>query len=196
MQKYNPDKHHRRSIRLIGYDYAQEGLYFITLCVQNRKHIFGKIENEKLCLNPIGQIAYNEWLNTAQIRDNIALHDFIVMPNHFHAILQILWQKGKEEDIGKFKSPSQTIGSIIRGYKIATIKKIKDYIHNYYGTGELQFAPTEFAPTIEIIKKLDYKIWQRNYYEHIIRNEKSNNHISQYIINNPINWEKDSLHNE
>ncbi|MCB0501434.1 MAG: hypothetical protein KDD32_02030 [Bacteroidetes bacterium] len=193
MPRYNPDKHHRRSIRLKGYDYAQEGLYFITLCIQNRKHIFGKIENENLILNPIGQIAYNEWLNTTQIRNNIALHESIVMPNHFHAILEILSKKGKEEDIEKFKSPSQTIGSIIRGYKIATIKKIKDYIQNYNisSTGELQFAPT-----IEIIKKLDYKIWQRNYYEHIIRNELSYKRISQYIINNPINWAKDSLHHE
>ncbi|MBK9734491.1 MAG: hypothetical protein IPO92_05775 [Saprospiraceae bacterium] len=89
----------------------------------------------------------------------------------------------------KFKSPSQTIGAIIRGYKIATIKKIKDHILNS-DRGELQFAPT--GPTEEIIQ-LDFKIWQRNYYEHIIRDEKSYQTISEYIINNPAKWTEDKF---
>ncbi len=99
----------------------------------------------------------------------------------------------------KFKSPSHTIGAIIRGYKIATIKKIKDHILNSdsSSTGELQFAPTEIAPTptpqTEEIIQLDFKIWQHNYYEHIIRNEKSYQTISKYIINNPAKWTEDKF---
>lgn len=209
MNPYNPHIHHRRSIRLKGYDYAQAGLYFITICVQNRECLFGEIINREIALNEFGKIAFNEWQNTIEIRKNIALHDFIIMPNHIHGIIEItdILNTSSEEkkEIGKFQSPSQTIGSIIRGYKIATIKRIKELINNNSSTGELQFAPTTpTAPTAptniapaaptEIIKSLNYKIWQRNYYEHIIRNEQSYQNISNYIINNPAKWVEDKFH--
>ncbi len=210
MNQYNPHHHHRRSIRLKGYDYAQAGLYFITICAQNRECLFGTVENGEMILNEYGQIAYNEWQKTPEIRTNVALGEFIIMPNHIHGIIEIIFQKeNSKSEIGKFQSPSQTIGSIIRGYKIATIKKIKDLISLYSGNelkseiglgesksemnkGELQFAPTE-APTEKIIQ-LDFKIWQRNYYEHIIRNEQAYQNISNYIVNNPLNWDKDKFH--
>ncbi len=194
MNKYNPQKHHRRSIRLQGYDYSQEGLYFITICCQDRTHLFGEIVDGKMILNSYGEIAQKEWQNTSAIRDNVVLYDFVVMPNHFHSILKITFQKGNNE-IGKFQSPSQTVGAIIRGYKIATIKKIKDFIlfseRANISTGELQFAPT--APT-EKIKELDFKIWQRNYYEHIIRNEEAYERISDYIRDNPKRWNEDKFY--
>ena len=206
MKNYNPNLHHRRSIRLKRYDYSQAGLYFITLCIQNRNLIFGHIENAEMKLNPFGEIAFNEWQNTSEIRDNIRLHEFIIMPDHMHGIIEIIFSKGQENDgtIHPFQSPSQTIGSIIRGYKISTIKKIKDLIlsEEEASTGELQFAPIQpqiynkapilpqkdqitqitgelpFAPILpqkdqialtEKIKSLNFKIWQRNYYESIIR---------------------------
>ncbi|MET3046985.1 hypothetical protein [Flavobacterium covae] len=240
--KYNPYIHHRKSIRLKGYDYSQAGLYFITLCCEDRAPLFGHIENGKMILNSFGEIALTEWYHTEQVRDNCVIHESVVMPNHMHGIIEITQKKGTEDEIGKFQSPSQTIGSIIRGYKIATIKKIKDLIlenniDNRTGesqftpnkgklnsasnkgelnfasnkgeldfasnkgeldfalsTGELQFAPTApTAPTTEIIKSLDFKIWQRNYWEHIIRNENAYHRISNYIINNPQKWENDKL---
>ena len=144
MKIYNPNLHHRRSIRLKRYDYSQAGLYFITLCLQNRNLIFGHIENAEMKLNPFGEIAFKEWQNTAEIRDNIRLHEFIIMPDHMHGIIEIIFSKGQENDgaIHPFQSPSQTIGSIIRGFKISTIKKIKDLILSIdERTGELQFAP-------------------------------------------------------
>ncbi len=208
MTQYNPNIHHRRSIRLKGYDYARKGLYFITLCVQNREPIFGDVQNGKMILNPYGEIACQEWQNTQNIRNNVALHECIVMPNHFHAIIEILFNKGKKGDVGKFKSPSQTLGSIIRGYKIAAIKKIKDFTKEKEkklkigesdkrksDTGELQFAPsiTPFRAQ-KIIKELNFKIWQRNYHEHIIRNNKAYQNISKYIINNPKKWEEDKFY--
>ncbi|WP_247653549.1 transposase [Flavobacterium sp. CS20] len=287
MSSYNPKYHHRRSIRLKGYDYTQEGLYFITLCIQDREHIFGEIKNGDMHLNAFGKIAEHEWLNTANIRDNVSLHEYIIMPNHIHGIIEITFQKETANEIGAFKSPSQSIGSIIRGYKIATIKRIKDFINsnlkdykrelkegdkkenyrgelkegdkkenyrgelkegdkkenyrgelkegdkkeNYRGElkegdkkenyrGELQFAPTGSAPTgsaptgsaptgsaptgsaptekpalaaTRKIINLDFKIWQRNYYEHIIRNKKAYKNISNYIINNPKKWEEDKF---
>ena len=200
MNNYNPNKHHRRSIRLKGYDYSQAGLYFITLCVQNRKNLFGKIENGKLILNNLGEIAKDEWEKTPEIRKNISLGEFIIMPNHFHAIISIDYQI-KETGVlqytqTEFKSPSQTIGAIIRGYKGAATKRIKELIRNNNSTGELQYAPTptelQYAPTAPTID-LNKSIWQRNYWEHIIRNEKEYYRISKYIINNPIKWEKDKL---
>lgn len=198
MNKYNPQKHHRRSIRLQGYDYSQEGLYFITICCQDRTHLFGEIVDGKMILNSYGEIAQKEWQNTSAIRDNVILHEFVVMPNHFHSIIEIIFQKGNN-DIGKFQSPSQTVGAIIRGYKIATIKKIKDYILNTGekindSKGELQFAPTAPTAPTEKIKELDFKIWQRNYYEHIIRNEEAYERISDYIRDNPKRWNEDKFY--
>lgn len=206
---YNPNKHNRKSIRLKGYDYSQAGLYFITICCQDKAHLFGKIENGIMLLNDFGQIAHNEWKYTEKIRDNIHIHDYIIMPDHIHGIIEILFKKNEKEEtqISKFTSPSQSLGSIIRGYKIATIKKIKEHIHNkedlLKSTGELQFAPTN--PTVRancnspqqftlIAKKkilaLNYKIWQRNYYETIIRNKTAYKNISNYIRNNPKNWKE------
>ena len=146
-----------------------------------------------MVLNEFGKIAYKEWEETDKIRKNCALHEFIIMPNHIHGIIEIIFQNktsNNSENIGKFKSPSQTIGSIIRGYKIAAIKKIKEEILNNSGgcTGELQFAPT----ALKIIQ-LDYKIWQRNYHEHIIRNDNAFQNISKYIKNNPKKWEEKKL---
>src|SRR5215210_2961095 len=92
--KYNPEIHKRRSIRLKGYDYSQEGLYFITICVQNRKCLFGKIENDEMILNDAGQMVQTEWEKLTERFNNIELHEFVVMPNHFHGILEIVHNVG------------------------------------------------------------------------------------------------------
>ena len=208
MEQYNPNKHHRRSIRLQGYDYSQAGLYFVTLVCQDRAHLFGAIKDGIMCLNEFGQIAADEWLHTQEVRNNVVLHEYVIMPNHIHGIIEILFPKESNNIVGEFRSPSQTIGAIIRGYKIATIKRIKElvkrteeskgeyskgeYSKGEYSKGELQFAPTvPTARTREIIKSLEYKIWQRNYYEHIIRDEKAYINISNYIIENPKRWIND-----
>lgn len=200
---YNPNIHNRRSIRLKGYDYSQEGLYFITIVCKNREYLFGKTENQSVILNNLGEIADTEWLNTINIRKNIILHEYIIMPNHMHGIIEIVGGKGEGDDVkgvlqyapteltaptdltapgdhtdptapanltatikkaGGFQSPSKTIGAIIRGYKGAVTKQIN------------------------IIRKtLGTPVWQRNYWEHIIRNEAEYNRIANYIINNPEN---------
>ena len=202
---YNPDIHHRKSIRLKGYDYSQKGLYFITICTQHRSHIFGKIEKGKMILNEYGGIAAEEWLKTPVIRKNITLGQFIIMPNHFHSIIHIEYKIGnKNEPAGKLKSPSQTIGVIIRGYKGATTKRI-NIIHNKmnHRTGVLQYAPTgaqilkgESSHTTLTEKLYPFKkksIWQSNYWEHIIRNEDEYLRIANYIKNNPEKWYNDKL---
>ena len=183
----------RQSIRLKNYDYSQKGSYFITLVTQDRIHLFGKIEDGKMILNTVGKILEEEWRNTIQMRPNIALGEFIIMPDHMHMIITITAQMEKKDDKewihSNPKCPSQTIGAIIRGFKGASTKKINLFLNS---TGESQFAPpteSQFAPT-EFYKN---KIFQRNYYEHIIRNQKDYNRIEQYIIDNPMNWKKKKL---
>ena len=207
---YNPNIHHRKSIRLKGYDYSKEGLYFITICTQNREHLFGEItvgagyscpDNDrikvsrpdtdtKIKLNNIGEIIENEFLNLIKKYQNINLHEYIIMPNHFHCIIEIVsysvgnnentektgWENlektGREnlEKTGR-ENPAPTIGNIIGYFKYQTTK-----IYN---------------EIMDIKNDKFLKIWQRNYYEHIIRNEETYLKISNYIINNPLNWKED-----
>jgi putative transposase len=172
MPKYNPDIHHRRSIRLQHYDYSQAGSYFITLCTLNRQCLFGEVLSGEMRLSELGVMIRDEWLKTPGRRPNVGLGEWVVMPNHFHAIV-MLNGCGKEEDGGgrmqyapTVKSPSQTLGAIVRGFKSAVTRA------GAYETS----------------------IWQRNYWEHIIRDEHSHHEIATYIANNPTQWENDTLH--
>lgn len=204
----NSNLPNRQSIRLKNYDYSQLGSYFITLVTQDRLHLFGKIEDGKMILNTVGKIVEEEWIKTIQLRTNIALGEFIIMPDHMHMIIRITAQMEKNE-VKEWihsnpKSPSQTIGAIIRGFKGASTKKINLFLNS---TGELPFAPTSelpFAPTIEspfaptesqftTTEFYKNKIFQRNYYEHIIRDRIDYNRIEQYILDNPKNWKKKKL---
>lgn len=188
----------RQSTRLKTYDYSLEGSYFITIVTQDRLHLFGKIANSQMILNAVGEIVKQEWENSIQLRSNISLGEFIIMPDHMHMILTIDHQitndkESKEWEHSTPKSPSQTIGAIIRGFKGACTKKINLFFNS---TGELQFAPTDelqFAPIDELQLAPTFyknKIWQRNYYDQIIRNQADYNRIEQYIIDNPQNWKK------
>ena len=178
------EKHHRRSIRLKEYDYSQVGLYFITICTQKHLCLFGKIEEGKMILNEYGIIAEKELIKTSEMRPNIHLDEFIIMPNHIHGIIEITNRRGtmrrapsmhryptsyrapKVEQFGK--PTSNTIPTIIRGYKSALTKQI-NILRNQPGV----------------------PVWQRNYFEHIIRNEKEMNETREYIINNPLKWDLD-----
>ncbi|RIY36850.1 hypothetical protein CKY20_04795 [Capnocytophaga canis] len=188
MKKYNPDKHKRRSIRLKGYDYSREGLYFITICCQNRAHYFGEIINEEMQLNEIGEIAQKCWRDIPNHFKNVLLHTFVVMPNHIHGIIEIVTPVGanqhlldnetanqhlpddnRAKDISPLRGTSNTIGSIVRGFKIGVTKWVRSNTNIH-------------------------QIWQRNYYEHIIRNEASYFRIHEYIENNPAKWTEDCFH--
>ena len=180
---FNSKIHHRRSVRLKNYDYSQNGMYFVTICTQDWKCLFGKVtENSKgemICvLNQAGKIAEKELRNTEKIRENVEMDCFIVMPNHVHAIIKIGNSVGaycntplQKQTKTKFQSPSKNLGAIVRGYKSTVTKKIN----------ELQNTP-------------GIPVWQRNYHEHIIRNEKSLGKIRDYIFHNAAKWEKDKFH--
>ena len=170
--KYQTDIRHRRSLRLKGYDYKQAGVYFVSMCTLNRTCFFGDIVNGEMMLNAEGQIVAEEWIKTAEIRNNIELDEWVVMPNHFHGILVINECRGtarRAPTVEQFGKPvSNSIPTIIRSFKSAVTKRIN----------ELRNSPGA-------------KIWQRNYYEHIIRNEDELNCIREYITNNPLKWEFD-----
>lgn len=184
---YNPQKHHRRSIRLKGYDYTQAGYYFITICTQNRLCLFGDIENGVMVLNDAGKMVENWYYNLNNKYPDIKCHTMVVMPNHFHCVIEntgrpvgadpsICPNGNKMDDdeiLGEHKgSPLQ---DVVRWFKTMTT--------NYYirGVNENGWHP------------FPGKLWQRNYWEHIIRNQDEYKRISAYIINNPMKWDADKL---
>ena len=180
--KYNPDIHHRRSIRLKRYDYSQNGAYFVTICVQNREFLFGKIENGKMILNNAGKMIEKYWREIPEHYPNVILDVFVIMPNHMHGILIIdnvrvplvgTHQKGQPQGIAPTRK--NTIGDIIGAFKSLTTN---EYIR---GVKNGKFPPFE------------KRIWQRNYHEHIIRNEQSLEKIQNYIIHNPQKWQDDKF---
>ncbi len=178
---YNSNIHHRRSVRLKGYDYSQAGLYFITICTHIRECLFGEIEmvgiSHVMSLSDAGKIANECWLEIPKHFPNTVLHEHIVMPNHVHGIIELV----NEANIGvenfqplhernEFqKMIPRSIGSIVKGFKIGVTK---------------WFRTNTDVETV----------WQRNYYEHIIRNEQSYQTISEYIINNPAKWNDDKFY--
>lgn len=203
--KYNPKIHHRRSIRLKGYDYSQAGAYFITVCCHNRVCRFAKIENNEMILNEFGQIAYDDWVKLPERFPNFELDVFQIMPNHMHGIIILT-------DVGATLAvvPNTIVPNTVTQNTIAP-----NYAKDGNGVviGNSNRARVNRAPTIgdivgaykslvandclEIYKtknEMMGKLLQRNYYEHIIRNEQSYQNISRYIINNPANWKEDKFY--
>jgi len=210
---YNPNKGNhkglprRRSIRLKGYDYSQAGLYFITICVQDRECLFGKIENGEMILNDAGIMVENEWLKIPDRFTNVHLHEYVVMPNHFHAIMEIavgatlVVAQHDENEIGQPQgvAPTDIIHEMAdneneigqpQGIAPTKPKTVGDMVGAFQSIVTVEY--------IRGVKQLGWqpfnrKLWQRNYWEHIIRDEQSYQRISTYIINNPKNWDDDSL---
>jgi len=177
--KYNPDIHHRRSIRLKGYDYSQAGFYFITICTQNRLCLFGEIENGEMVLNDAGWMVNQFWNEIPNHYLHGKLHEYVVMPNHVHGIIEITANPGANVGANNYSplrqqsfrpnGTSKTIGSIVRGFKIGVTKWFR-------GNTDI------------------HTVWQRNYYEHIIRDETSYDQISEYIQTNALKWQDDKYY--
>jgi putative transposase len=175
--KSDSKTHHRRSLRLPQYDYAQPGGYFITICTHDRVCLFGNIVNGTMVLNDAGKMVEKYWNEIPQHFTHITLNEYAVMPNHFHGIIFIVGAGSSRpmlldrcEDCGKEgrEDRAPTVGNIVAYFKYQSTKHI-----NVMRNGGFQ------------------KLWQRNYYERVIRNEKELFETRQYIINNPMNWELD-----
>ena len=159
---FDRQKHHRRSIRLGGYDYSQPGGYFITIVTQNRECLFGDIIKGKMILNDAGKMIRRIWNELPTRFLNIELDESIVMPNHFHGILHII------------EKMNHILGDMVGAFESITTH---EYILGVKNTGWPPF---------------NKKLWQRNYWEHIIRDENDLNRIREYIINNPLDWKSDN----
>jgi REP element-mobilizing transposase RayT len=190
--KFDPQKHHRRSIRLKDYDYSQAGAYYVTIDVQNRECLFGDIVNYEMILNAAGKMIEEQWNALPESFPNIDLDLHQIMPNHFHGILVIV-------GAAFMAAPSLVVAHDV---------EIKNIHENRAGTRP---APTsnhalgdivgafKSITTNEYIKGVDDKnwprfykrLWQRNYYEHIVRDEADLNRIRDYIQSNPANWDED-----
>ena len=194
--KFNPEKHHRRSIRLKGYDYTQPGAYFITICTYQRQCLFGEIIAGTMHLNLTGQIVQTCWKNLSKHFPFIELDVFTVMPNHLHGII-IITETNPNQNLNvgekhscpnildlpknEYKNASpftdkppakgtqtQSLGAIIQNFKSTSTRKINRINENFGKT-----------------------LWQRNYHEQIIRDEQSLHYIQQYITENSQNWRED-----
>lgn len=209
---YNPAIHHRRSIRLKGYDYSQAGMYFVTICVHGCENLFGEIvggenvgagskpapldgetsqpgksshtnraglesaptnespqpgESSRMELNEYGKIVEYTWNDLINHIDGIELGEFIIMPNHIHFIIIIIGAIR----VGLEPAPTTPLSEIVRQLKTFSARRINEK------------RGTRGAP-----------VWQRNYWEHIIRDEKAYDNIAAYIVNNPVTWAQDKLH--
>jgi len=178
--KYDPDKHHRRSIRLNSYDYRQSGSYFITVCTHDRKCFFGTVDGREMQLNDVGQMVKSTWQELPSRFSSVWLDEFTVMPNHIHGVIlvgaQFIAPKlTASQDFGILNpgtlergaiNRAPTLGKIVRAYKARSTRLIR------------RMATPDFA-------------WQRNYYEHVVRDEKSLNRIREYILTNPARWDSD-----
>lgn len=186
-QKYNPEIHHRRSIRLKEYDYSLAGAYFITICTQNRECLFGKIESGKMILTDQGRVILDCWCDLPNHYKNAELGELVIMPNHVHGIIVI----GTNNVGAIHESPftdsflneyEQNVNSrtLIKSRRKMILSKI---IGRFKMVSSKHINENRFTPGIPV--------WQRNYYEHIIRDEKEMEHIREYIYSNPSNWEND-----
>jgi len=158
--KYNPNIHHRRSIRLPGYDYSQPGAYFVTICIWQRECLLGEIQDGNILLSRYGEVVNFNWFNLTRVYPHIELDSFVIMPNHIHGIIII-----------KNQNKRHGLSEIVRGFKTFSARRIN------------QLRSVSAIP-----------LWQRGYYEHIIRNETTFSKIQEYIINNSSKWEMDEMH--
>jgi len=175
---YNPDIHHRRSIRLRDYDFSAAGAYFMTICAWNRDCLFGDIVNGEMVLNDLGRLVFAEWNRTPEIRKEIELDVAVVMPNHFHGIICIVDDGTNVGATGRspLTTPAavtsgprpRSLGAFVGGFKAATTKQI-NIIRNNPGC----------------------PVWQRNYYERVIRNDNELARAREYIMNNTLHWDND-----
>lgn len=189
------NKYRIESARLKNWDYGWNATYFVTICTKDRIGFFGNVVDGEMVLNDIGEIVETEWLKTFEMRPdmNLELGEFVVMPNHFHAIIGIGeneyntkrnpgWDPERRDAMhcvstindtinetkNKFGPQSKNLASIIRGFKIGVTKNAR-------------LINPDFA-------------WQSRYHDHIIRNDQSFQKITEYIMNNPLNWSEDQFH--
>jgi len=179
---------HRRSIRLQHHDYSQAAAYFVTICVHARQCLFGEVVNGEMVLNDLGKIVEECWDDIAQHFDNVELDTFIIMPNHVHGIIVFTNTvgAGSPRPDAKLKSNDKGAETADKGAETAPLRKRRTLgnvvaYFKYQSTKRLNLH--RHTPS--------FAVWQRNYYEHIVRDDADLNRIRQYIQRNPARWAED-----
>jgi len=173
---YHPDRHHRRSIRLPEYDYAGAGAYFVTVCASGHGCLFGEVRDGIMVLNRIGEMARDCWSAIPHHFDDVVLDQFVVMPNHIHGIV-VMCDGGVSEATHmrathasplRAGPPPRSLGAVVGSFKSAVTSRVNELRGN-----------------------AGCPVWQRNYFERVIRNERELAAIREYIANNPAKWAMD-----
>ena len=205
---YNPDKHHRRSIRFKGYDYTQAGAYFVTIVTQGRECLFGRVVNGDMHLNDAGQMIERWWSALSNKFPRVIPDAAIVMPNHFHGIIVITDGPIDDNDAAAVGADQRVRpmpgthadGGTHTGVPLRVCPET-GAARPSFDAGVPQivqwFKTMTTNAYIRGVKTLGWapfpgKLWQRNYYEHIIRDENAHHRIRHYIINNPAQWNADN----
>ncbi len=194
---YDPEKHHRRSIRLEGYDYTRPGAYFVTICTKKHTCQFGNIYNETVQLNRYGDIVQACWDNLLQHFPFIKLDAFVIMPNHLHGIVILTERDCNDVNGGRGEAFSRTHPGMPKIYT-ENASPLRSMTQQPHGT-----QSGSLGAIIQSFKSISTRkinttnnipgasLWQRNYYDHIIRNKKALNIIRRYITFNPLMWAYD-----
>ncbi|MBK8127638.1 MAG: transposase [bacterium] len=184
----------KNSLRLQRHDYRHPRTFFVTICVEGRHKLFGEVVNATMLLNEFGEAVKIEWKKTAEIREAIWLDEFMIMPNHFHAILRI-----DDTYIGPFAGPARNVDVGADGNPPAPSEADHSRVTvktTYARTAPLSTIIAAFKRATtkrinEIRGTKGVEVWQRSFYDRIIRNERELGLARQYIMDNPLNWELD-----
>ena len=208
---YNPEKHHRRSIRLKGYDYTREGAYYFTICCHHRRCLLGEIEAGVMHLNIVGATVKAVWESLPRYFPLIELDAFVVMPNHVHGII-VITDSAVNCNPNRNNNLNPNLNSDCRGEAFVPISE--DILQQSSSTNAspvpeskdtspprgtqsgsigaiLQNFKSVATRRVNRITRNSGTLWQRNYHEEIIRNEKAYENIRRYIVENPLNWDED-----
>ncbi len=163
----------RQSMRLQDYDYTQSGIYFVTLCTYRYARLFGHIVDGNMQLSELGQLVEQEWQRTAEVRTTVEIDMYVVMPNHLHGLLFMSESQAGHGAKSSMTMQANSLGSIIAQFKSIVTKRSR-----------------------ELIDPPRFPIWKRNYYDHVVRNEKDLDRIRRYIIANPARWREDQYYSD
>jgi putative transposase len=180
--QYDPGSHRRRSVRLQGFNYSQDGAYFVTICVQDKCPLFGEMSGGEVTLNDASRMVNAWWTKLPSKFSAVRLDDHIIMPNHFHGIIRIVG-----EDLRVRPEPNEGAhgGAPLQQISSAPISRIVQWFKSITTHEYANGVRDRGWPTFR------GRLWQRNYYEHVIRNEDELNRVRQYIIDNPMEWATD-----
>jgi REP element-mobilizing transposase RayT len=166
------ERPYRASHRLRGFDYSLPEAYYVTICASQKRCIFGAVRSGKVCLNDLGEIVREEWLRIQELRPSVRLGDFEIMPNHIHGIIIIVLGKFNATPGGLPAAPTNrhpaSLGSIVGCFKGAVTRRVRKRLNQ---------------PSLQV--------WQRDFYDHIIRDDDDWERIRAYILDNPSNWSSD-----